>query len=180
MCADPSARLRRFSFELCLDFGLLAEDRPKCDQILRSERAVREHDATGVADGIAQRHRPEMLDRQHKRRAAEALAATTPLFLLLFASAYFVLSRDDPMTFTQQLSRSDALYFTITIFSTVGFGDITPQGEATRLVVAVQMLLDLLVLGLGIQVIVGAARQGRAAQLAGEGGTRDGAEATSR
>lgn len=83
------------------------------------------------------------------------------------------------MTFTQQLSRSDALYFTITIFSTVGFGDIAPQGEATRLVVAVQMLLDLLVLGLGIQVIVGEARRGRAAQLAGEGGTRDGAETTS-
>ncbi len=29
-------------------------------------------------------------------RAAEALAATTPLFLLLFASAYFVLSREIP------------------------------------------------------------------------------------
>ena len=41
------------------------------------------------------------------------------------------------------------------------------------------MLLNLLVLGLGIQVIVGAARRGRAAQLAGDGTTQDGEETTS-
>jgi hypothetical protein len=40
------------------------------------------------------------------------------------------MSLDNPATFTERFSRSDTLYFTITIFSTVGFGDITtPQGQ---------------------------------------------------
>ena len=104
-------------------------------------------------------------------RATQALAATTPLFLLLFASAYLLMSLDDPATFTEPLSRSDALYFTITVFSTVGFGDITPQGETARLVVAAQMLLDLVVLGLGIQVILGAVRRGRTTSSMEENGS---------
>lgn len=95
-------------------------------------------------------------------RAVQALASTTPLFLLLFASTYFMLSRDDATMFAEPLSRSDALYFTVTIFATVGFGDITAQAETARLVVTVQMLLDLVVLGLGIQVIIGAVKRGKA------------------
>jgi hypothetical protein len=95
-------------------------------------------------------------------RAVQALASTTPLFLLLFASAYFVLSLDDPAMFTEPLTRSDSLYFTVTIFTTVGFGDISAKAETTRLVVTAQMLLDLVVLGLGIQVILGAVKRGKA------------------
>ena len=86
----------------------------------------------------------------------------TPLFLLFFASTYLLLSRNDPTTFTEPLSRSDALYLTVTIFATVGFGDISAQVETARLVVTVQMLLDLVVLGLGIQVILGAVKRGKA------------------
>jgi hypothetical protein len=95
-------------------------------------------------------------------RAVQALASATPLFLLLFASTYFVLSRDDAAMFAEPLSRTDALYFTVTIFATVGFGDISAQAETARLVVTVQMLLDLVVLGLGIQVILGAVKRGKA------------------
>jgi voltage-gated potassium channel len=95
-------------------------------------------------------------------RAVQALAATTPVFLLLFAATYFILSRDDPATFTEPLSRSDSLYFTVTIFATVGFGDISARSETARLIVTTQMLLDLVVLGLGIQVILGAVKRGKA------------------
>ena len=95
-------------------------------------------------------------------RAIQALASTTPLFLLLFASTYYMLSGDDASMFSEPLSRSDALYFTVTIFATVGFGDISAQVETTRLVVTTQMLLDLVVLGLGIQVILGAVKRGKA------------------
>ncbi len=94
-------------------------------------------------------------------RATQSLASTTPLFLLLFASTYFIMSLNDPGSFTEPLTRSDALYFTVTIFSTVGFGDISPLGETTRLIVGAQMLLDLVVLGLGIQVILGATKRAR-------------------
>ena len=95
-------------------------------------------------------------------RAVVALAATVPLFVLLFASAYFVMARASPANFsTHQLTRTDALYFTVTIFSTVGFGDITAASQGARLVVTAQMVLDLLVLGLGIRAFVGAVQLGR-------------------
>jgi hypothetical protein len=95
-------------------------------------------------------------------RAVQALASTTPLFLLLFASTYLLLSRSDAATFTEPLTRSDSLYFTVTIFATVGFGDISAKTETARLVVTSQMLLDLVVLGLGVQVIIGAVKRGKA------------------
>ena len=96
-------------------------------------------------------------------RAVQSLASTTPLFLLFFASTYFILSLNDATSFTEDLDRSDALYFTVTVFTTVGFGDISAQDGAARLVVTAQMLLDLVVVGLGIQVIVGAVKRGKAA-----------------
>lgn len=96
-------------------------------------------------------------------RATQALATTVPLFLLVFAATYFMIAVHDPATFSEPLTRSDALYFTITTFATVGFGDIAPRSEPVRLLVAVQVLLDLVILGLGIQVIVGAVKKSRAA-----------------
>ena len=97
-------------------------------------------------------------------RAAEALATTVPFFLLLFASAYFAMGRAAPGSFSQHLTRTDALYFTVTTFSTVGYGDITGVSEAARLVVTAQIILDLVLLGLGLQLFVGAVRLGRQAQ----------------
>jgi voltage-gated potassium channel len=95
-------------------------------------------------------------------RAVVALAVTVPLFVLLFASVYFVMAQASPANFgAHQLTRTDALYFTVTVFSTVGFGDITPVSQGARLVVTAQMILDLLVLGLGIRVFVGAVQLGR-------------------
>jgi voltage-gated potassium channel len=95
-------------------------------------------------------------------RAVEALATTLPLFLLLFAWAYFTMANNTPANFnTHPLTRSDTLYFTVTVFSTVGFGDITAASQFARLVVTVQMLLDLLVLGLVVRVFVGAVQLAR-------------------
>ena len=99
-------------------------------------------------------------------RAGEALATTVPLFLLLFASAYFVMERASPASFSHPLTRTDSLYFTVTTFSTVGFGDITAASQAARLVVTAQMILDLLALGLGIRVFIGAVQLARQAQAA--------------
>ena len=94
-------------------------------------------------------------------RGVEALAISIPLFLLLFASTYVVLDTISAGNFTEPLTRTDALYFTVTVFSTVGFGDITAKTEAARLVVTGQMIADLVVIGLGLKVIVGAVKRGR-------------------
>jgi voltage-gated potassium channel len=94
-------------------------------------------------------------------RAAEALALVLPFFLLLFASTYFVLERNSAANFTQPLTRTDALYFTVTVFTTVGFGDITARSETARVVVIVQMLAGLAFLGAGVRVLLGAVQHGR-------------------
>lgn len=94
-------------------------------------------------------------------RGIQALATLVPFFLLLFASTYFALSDRDPTTFSESLSRTDALYFTISTFATVGFGDIVALSEAVRVLVSGQILLDLIILGLGIRVLIGAVQKGR-------------------
>jgi voltage-gated potassium channel len=103
-------------------------------------------------------------------RAIEALAAAIPLFLLVFAAAYVKLADAQPGAFSEPLSRNDALYFTITVFSTVGFGDITPVTDAARVTAMVQMLGDLVVVGLVLRVMLGAVKQGRERRAADSAG----------
>jgi voltage-gated potassium channel len=102
-------------------------------------------------------------------RAIEALAAAIPLFLLLFSAAYVKLADTTAGAFSEPLSRTDALYFTITVFATVGFGDITPVTDAARIATMVQMVGDLLVVGLVLRVMLGAVKQGRERRAGGAG-----------
>lgn len=95
-------------------------------------------------------------------RAVEFLAVSLPLFLVIFSATYFVLGVADPDWFSESLSKLDALYFTVTIFATVGFGDIAATSPPARAAVTVQMLADLVVLGVGVRVITGAVREARA------------------
>ncbi|MFD5806536.1 ion channel [Streptomyces sp. NPDC127020] len=44
------------------------------------------------------------------------------LFLVLFAGSYYLLVRSAPGSFSEPLNRTDALYFTLTTFTAVGFG----------------------------------------------------------
>ncbi len=62
--------------------------------------------------------------------------------------------------FSESLTRTDALYFTITVFSTVGFGDITPLTQYARTMTMAQMIGDLIVVGLVAQVLLNAVRRG--------------------
>ena len=84
-------------------------------------------------------------------RAAQAL----PFFLVLFASTYFLMGRASAANFTQPLTRTDALYFTVTVFTTVGFGDIMAKSETARVVLIIQMHADLALLGAGIRLLLG-------------------------
>jgi hypothetical protein len=94
-------------------------------------------------------------------RAAEALGLIVPLYLLLFASTYFLMERASAANFTQPLTRTDALYFSVTVFTTVGFGDISAKSETARVVLIIQMLADLALLGAGARVLLGAVHRGQ-------------------
>ena len=91
-------------------------------------------------------------------RAVEALALSVPLYVLLFATTYYLMARANQSSFGAPLSRTDAMYFSSTVFTTVGFGDITAKSEAARLVVTVQMWLDLVFLGLVVRLVVNAVK----------------------
>ena len=65
-------------------------------------------------------------------RAIEALSTALPLFLVLFAGAYILIERAQQGSLSEPMSRTDGLYYTITVFSTVGFGDIVPRSEPAR------------------------------------------------
>ncbi|MER6010578.1 potassium channel family protein [Streptomyces bluensis] len=110
-------------------------------------------------------------------RAVEALAATVALFLVVFASAYDLLSSSAPGSFSEPLTRTDALYFTLTVFSTVGLGDITPRSQTGRVVVMLQMAGGLLLVGVAARVLAGAVRAGllrRAGEPSAEPGAATG------
>ena len=100
-------------------------------------------------------------------RAIETTAFTLPLFLLLFAAAYFATSSTSPASFSEGLDRTDALYFAVTVFATVGFGDIHAVSQGARVLVTIQMIGDLLLIGVVAHVILGAVRSGLRRQESG-------------
>ncbi|WP_374984168.1 potassium channel family protein [Streptomyces fradiae] len=93
-------------------------------------------------------------------KAAEALGATLALFLVLFASAYYLLDRSAPGSFTESLTRTDALYFALTTFSTTGFGDIAALSQTGRVLAMVQMTGGLLLVGVAAKVLANAVEAG--------------------
>ena len=97
-------------------------------------------------------------------RAVEALATSLPLFLLLFSGTYVVMAAVSASNFGEKLTHTDALYFTVTVFTTVGFGDIIAKSEGARLLVTGQMVTDLIILGIGAKIILGAVTRGRQRQ----------------
>lgn len=95
-------------------------------------------------------------------RAVEAISISFPLLIFLFAGTYFAMSQTYPDSFNDALTRTDALYFTVTTFTTVGFGDIVATSEPSRSAVTVQMLVDLVLIGVIARVLLGTVQQRRA------------------
>ena len=93
-------------------------------------------------------------------RALEAGGVAVALFLVLFSTVYLTLAHASAADFSEPLDHTEALYFTITVLSTVGFGDITPKTDFARIAVSIQMLLDLVLLGTLVRLLVRAARTG--------------------
>jgi voltage-gated potassium channel len=109
-----------------------------------------------LAVSIAWQARAVAVSDTPRLRAIETVMVALPFLILLYASAYALLSQGDPASFTEPLGRTDALYYTMTVFSTVGFGDITPVTDAARVFTMTQMVVGLVAVGIVAKLLLGA------------------------
>jgi voltage-gated potassium channel len=91
-------------------------------------------------------------------KAVRVLAIGLPLLLVLFAATYVTIDGQQADAFSEPLNRTDGLYFTVTTFATVGYGDITPLTQLARIVVTVQMVVGVISVGVIAKAVLGAAR----------------------
>lgn len=98
--------------------------------------------------------------RTHRTTGAlvEAISLIFLLFIGVTARLYHVMSVWYPDAFNRPLDFIDSIYLSMMIFSTVGFGDIYPTNHLTQGIVMIQMILDLVFLGVVVRVLVEAAR----------------------
>ena len=92
-------------------------------------------------------------------RAVESVVVVVALFLCVYASVYVTLSRLRPVSFSERLDRTSGLYFTVTTFGTVGFGDIVPKTDLARLIVSSQILFDVVFIAVIVRLLFGASRR---------------------
>jgi hypothetical protein len=90
--------------------------------------------------------------------AVEALAVAFPRFICVYAGVYLGLSHQNPAAFSEVLTHTSSLYFTVVTFGTVGFGDIRPVTDLARLVVTSQILIDVLFIAFVVRGIFGISR----------------------
>jgi len=75
--------------------------------------------------------------------------------VLLFALLYAFTAAWAPSQFEAIHDRTDALYFSVTLVATVGFGDIHPTGTVGQLMATVHMLFNLIYLGTALRLLTG-------------------------
>ena len=95
-------------------------------------------------------------------RALRTLVIGMPTLLVIFAATYVTIDGQQTGAFTEPLDRTDGLYFTVTTFATVGYGDISPVTELARVVVTIQMVVGIIAVGLIAKVVLGAVNLARA------------------
>jgi voltage-gated potassium channel len=88
--------------------------------------------------------------------AAKVIGLLTVLFvaILFFARADYLLALE-PGQFAELHTKTDALYFNVSTLATVGFGDVHATGQAARVAVTVQIVFNLVFIGLGITLVTG-------------------------
>jgi voltage-gated potassium channel len=82
------------------------------------------------------------------------------LILLLVLSVLFFSYADEsvarlPGQFAGLHTKTDSLYFNVSTLSTVGFGDVHAVGQLARAAVILQIIFNLVFLGLAVSIITG-------------------------
>lgn len=109
--------------------------------------------------------------RHPLRAGLTLLAVMVTAVVVMFALTYVTMSAHNPASFNVALDKVSALYFTMTILTTVGFGDIHAVTHAAMIAVMVQMVISLTLITTVARVIVSAARQATRKQIEQSRGT---------
>ena len=86
----------------------------------------------------------------------EAIVLLVSMLVLGFAAVYYAMDAHQAQ-FAGMEDRVDAVYFTVTTLSTVGYGDVHATGTAARVLVTIQILTNLVFLGIVVRVMARAA-----------------------
>jgi voltage-gated potassium channel len=105
--------------------------------------------------------------------ALEALALVGGMYLTLFAFIYVSLSAGSPDAFSQGLDKVAGIYFSVTILATVGFGDIAPLSPAARVLVTVNMVINVVLIGSAVKLLGGKVQSVRERRLRRHSGQDD-------
>jgi voltage-gated potassium channel len=84
------------------------------------------------------------------RARLQGLLVALYIAVLFFALSYYLLATSNPEAIVGLETRLDALYFSLTIVSTVGFGDVHAVDQAARAVVSLQLVFDLMFVSLAV------------------------------
>jgi hypothetical protein len=93
---------------------------------------------TAVAALLLRQIRHVLLERPDTRPGV-VITLLIVLSVHVFSATYYALAKQ-PGEFTGLGTRVDALYFTVVTLATVGYGDITPRGQAARVVTVLQIV----------------------------------------
>jgi hypothetical protein len=85
--------------------------------------------------------------------AVRCIVSAVVFLIVAFSAAYYVLGTGYDGEIEGIETKLDAVYFTVTILATVGFGDITANGQVARGLVTAQMVVNLAVLAVALRVV---------------------------
>lgn len=91
---------------------------------------------------------------------AESLVLVVLGAVLAFSLIYLRLAQV-PGQFEGLRTHTDALYFTVTTLTTVGYGDIHPVGQVARALVTAQLVANVVLLGAVVRIASGLLAAGR-------------------
>lgn len=97
-------------------------------------------------------------------RHVDGLVLAVTLFTLVFAQVFHVLEQRHPGQVEGLETKVDALYFTLSTMLTVGYGDVHATGQAARLLVIVQMVLDVVLVAAAAAMLSARVRRAAAAR----------------
>jgi hypothetical protein len=85
--------------------------------------------------------------------ALHSIVSALVFLVVAFSSAYFVLAANYDDQINGLETKLDAVYFTMTVLATVGFGDISATGQSARAIVTGQMVVNFAVLAVSLRVV---------------------------